>query len=221
MTAKPVEQKRPKRRNAAETKARLLQVGEVLFSDQGFDRTTLESVADAAGVNKAMIRYYYGDKEGLYGAIIEHVVAETLAELEARLEPQADPGEGLADYVEILASAIMARPSFPRMILRDYLDGDIMSREGPSKTLFQFMQKTRAFYTAGFEQGRFRELDVHMLHLSIVSSAIFFSVTRRFRAQVAQRGHMSHEQIELESQAFARHLRELIMDGVRIRPDID
>lgn len=221
MTAKPAEQKRPKRRNAAETKARLLQVGEVLFSDQGFDRTTLEAIADAAGVNKAMIRYYYGDKDGLYAAIIDRVVADVLAELEARLEAGADPSEGMGDYIEILAGAIMSRPSFPRMILRDYLDGDIMSREGPSKTLFQFMQKTRAYYMAGFDQGRFREFEPHMLHLSIVSSAIFFSVTRRFRARVAERGHLSHEQMELESQAFARHLRDLVMNGVRARPDID
>jgi TetR/AcrR family transcriptional regulator len=213
--------KPPKRRNAAQTKARLLKVGEGLFADRGFERTTLEMIADAADVNKAMIRYYYGDKAGLYTAIIEAVVTEVLADLQAALPDGNDPASELADYVEILASAIMSRPSFPRMILRDYLDGDIMSREGPSKTLFQFMQTTRRYYEAGFKAGQFRKLDPHMLHLSIVSSAIFFTVTRRLRSNIAAKGHLPDETVVLETQAFAQHLRDLIMTGVRDPQDID
>jgi TetR/AcrR family transcriptional regulator len=217
--AKP--DKQIKRRNAAQTKARLLEVGEGLFADRGFERTTLEMIADAANVNKAMIRYYYGDKDGLYTAIIEAVVTDVLAALQAALPAGSDPADELADYIEILATAIMARPSFPRMILRDYLDGDIMSREGPSKTLFQFMQTTRRYYDAGFRAGQLRELEPHMLHLSIVSSAIFFTVTRRLRSNVAQKGYMPDETVELETQAFAQHLRDLIMTGVRKPKDID
>lgn len=203
-----------KRRNAEATKARLLVAGEQLFADQGFDRTTLDAIAAAADVNKAMIRYYFGDKDGLYAAIIEAVVAEVLAELETRLPANPDPAGAMADYIEIFAEAVMARPSFPRMILRDYLDGDIMSREGPSQTLFRFMQTTRCYYQQGFEAGLFREVDPHMLHLSIVSAAIFFSISARLRAQVAARGHMPEEDLSLQSQAFARHMRALVLTGI-------
>lgn len=215
------DKRRPKRRNAAETRARLIQVGEILFSDTGFERTTLEAIADAAGVNKAMIRYYFGDKEGLYAAIIEAVVDAVLAELESQLPEAADPAEGMGDYIEVFARAVISRPSFPRMILRDYLDGDIMTREGPSKTLFRFMQTTRRFYEAGREAGHFAAFDPHMLHLSIVSAAIFFTITRRYRSSVALKGYLRGEQLEIEVDAFVAHLRHLVMHGLENRPDID
>ena len=214
-----------KRRNAEATRARLIEAGEVLFAEQGFDRTTLDAIAAAADVNKAMIRYYYGDKDGLYASIIESVVAEVLNELEARLPANPDPAGAMADYIEIFAEAVMARPSFPRMILRDYLDGDIMSREGPSQTLFQFMQTTRRYYQQGLDAGVFRPVDPHMLHLSIVSAAIFFSISARLRAQVAARGHMPEEDLSLQAQAFARHMRALVLNGISAtadpKPDFD
>ena len=214
-----------KRRNAEATRARLIEAGEVLFAEQGFDRTTLDAIAAAADVNKAMIRYYYGDKDGLYASIIESVVAEVLNELEARLPANPDPAGAMADYIEIFAEAVMARPSFPRMILRDYLDGDIMSREGPSQTLFQFMQTTRRYYQQGLDAGVFRPVDPHMLHLSIVSAAIFFSISARLRAQVAARGHMPEEDLSLQAQAFARHMRALVLNGLSAtadpKPDFD
>ena len=197
----------------------------MLFAEQGFDRTTLDAIAAAADVNKAMIRYYYGDKDGLYASIIESVVAEVLNELEARLPANPDPAGAMADYIEIFAEAVMARPSFPRMILRDYLDGDIMSREGPSQTLFQFMQTTRRYYQQGLDAGVFRPVDPHMLHLSIVSAAIFFSISARLRAQVAARGHMPEEDLSLQAQAFARHMRALVLNGISAtadpKPDFD
>ena len=201
---------RPKRRNADKTRARLLSVAETLFADQGFDRTTIASIAEAAGVTKAMVRYYYGDKAGLYAAVIDAVVAEVLAHLEANLPEQADPRGSMADFIEVLAAAIISRPSFPRMLVRDYLDGDLMSRPETARTLMQFMNKTRLRYETGRAAGIFRELNPHMLHLSIVSNAVFFSLTTRFRA--AAQG--VKPDTGLEAADFAAHLRTLLLDGM-------
>jgi AcrR family transcriptional regulator len=202
----------PKRRNADETRARLLRVAETLFADQGFDRTTIASIAEAAGVTKAMVRYYYGDKAGLHAAVIDAVVTEVLAQLEADLPEQADPRRSMADFIEVFAMAIISRPSFPRMLVRDYLDGDLMARPATASTLMQFMNKTRLRYEAGRDAGVFRELNPHMLHLSIVSNAAFFSLTARFRAAAAAQG--VKPDTGLEAADFARHLRTLLLDGI-------
>lgn len=204
--------RRPRRRNAQATRARLLSAAEGLFADHGFDRTTMASIAEAAGVTKAMVRYYYGDKGGLHAAVVEAVVTEVLAHLEANLPAQADPRGSMADFIEALAAAIISRPSFPRMLLRDYLDGDRIARPETARTLMQFMNKTRQRYEAGRAAGLFREINPHMLHLSIVGNAIFFSVTTRFRAEAAAQG--VKPDTGLEAAAFTQHLRRLILDGM-------
>ena len=50
------------------TRARLLECALRLFSEQGFARTSTRALAEAAGANLAAIRYYFGDKAGLYRA---------------------------------------------------------------------------------------------------------------------------------------------------------
>lgn len=212
MPTSPNRQARPKRRNAAQTQARLLAVGETLFADQGFERTTIASIAEAAGVTKAMVRYYYGDKAGLHAAVVDALVSEMLAHLEASLPEEVDPHRSMADFIEVFAAAIISRPNFPRMLVRDYLDGDLMSRPAAARTLLQFMAKTRARYEAGRAAGIFREINPHMLHLSIVSNAVFFSLTTRFRAAASAQG--VKPDTGLEAADFARHLRTLLLDGM-------
>ena len=55
-----------------------------LFADRGFAKTSTRDIAQAAGVNLAAIRYYFGDKAGLYRAVFT--------------EPFGDPGESIARY---------------------------------------------------------------------------------------------------------------------------
>ena len=58
----------PQRADAAEARDRLLHTALQMFSEQGFARTSTRALAQAAGVNLAAIRYYFGDKAGLYRA---------------------------------------------------------------------------------------------------------------------------------------------------------
>ena len=74
------------------------------------------------------------------------------------------------------------------------------------------METTRRFYAEGQAAGRFREVDPHMLHLSIVGAAIFFSLTDRIRTAMMK--HQGMADLELKSAPFARHLRQLILNGI-------
>lgn len=60
-------------RRAGESTARddILEAARKLFSDNGFDRTTLRQVAEAASVDAALISHYFGNKRGLFVAAVE------------------------------------------------------------------------------------------------------------------------------------------------------
>jgi AcrR family transcriptional regulator len=68
MPAAPPSAPAPPRSDGAEARERLLHTALRLFSEQGFARTSTRALAQAAGVNLAAIRYYFGDKAGLYRA---------------------------------------------------------------------------------------------------------------------------------------------------------
>lgn len=55
-----------RRRNAADSRQRLLKAAEELFSERGYDRATVREVGQRAGVDPAMIARYFGSKAALY-----------------------------------------------------------------------------------------------------------------------------------------------------------
>lgn len=59
---------RKMRTDGAEARERLLHAALRLFAEQGFAKTSTRSIAQAAGINIASIKYYFGDKAGLYRA---------------------------------------------------------------------------------------------------------------------------------------------------------
>ena len=55
---------------AANVRQDLLRAARELFTEQGFEATTIKQIAQRAGANTAMIHYYFGDKAGLHLSLI-------------------------------------------------------------------------------------------------------------------------------------------------------
>ena len=63
------------REKSTETREKLLDTAEALFIEQGYSGTSINDVATAAGVNKALIYYYFKNKQDLFDAVIERTFA--------------------------------------------------------------------------------------------------------------------------------------------------
>lgn len=68
-----------KRLSAAERRNQLVEVGRHAFAEKGFEATSVEEIAERAGVSKPIVYEHFGGKEGLYAVIVdremEHVVS--------------------------------------------------------------------------------------------------------------------------------------------------
>ncbi|MBR0798079.1 TetR/AcrR family transcriptional regulator [Bradyrhizobium jicamae] len=74
---------RPTRDAAIERDQRLIEVATSLFLERGFDATSIEAVAEAARVSKPTVYAQYGDKRGLFTAVLRREIARWLAPLAA------------------------------------------------------------------------------------------------------------------------------------------
>jgi len=68
------------------TRELLIQAAISVFGRVGFDAASTRALAEAAGVNQALISYHFGGKEGLYLAAIEHIGQEVWARVGPRVE---------------------------------------------------------------------------------------------------------------------------------------
>ena len=80
---------RPTREAAARRDARIVEVATGLFIARGFDGTSVDAVAEAAGVSKPTLYARYRDKRALFEAVLEARIRDWLAPLSAAAEMQA------------------------------------------------------------------------------------------------------------------------------------
>jgi AcrR family transcriptional regulator len=66
-----------------DTRRRILETALDLFATDGFEGASTRTLAEKAGVNLPAIQYYFGSKEGLYRAVVEHITEQ----MQARVAP--------------------------------------------------------------------------------------------------------------------------------------
>jgi len=94
------------RMSGTQRREQLLDIGRSLFAAKGFDGTSVEEIAERAGVSKPVVYEHFGGKEGLYAVVVDREVRRLLERIEASLKGQ-HPRElleqaagALLDYVE-------------------------------------------------------------------------------------------------------------------------
>lgn len=106
---------RPTREEAARREARIVEVATQLFIERGFDATSMDAVAEAAGVSKPTVYARYRDKRDLFEAVLKERVGEWLAPLSAAAERQAfraEPRDARA-VLDEMSRTLLARSQDP------------------------------------------------------------------------------------------------------------
>jgi AcrR family transcriptional regulator len=203
---------REPKRDPDATRAALLAAGERVFAAKSFEGATFDAIAAEAGVNKALIAYYFGSKEGLHDAVIEAIVRDVLTDVAARMGAETrDAAKNFASYIRALTMALWERPSMPAILLREYLSGSMLRRKSPFANVSQFFRTTERLYEAGRKAGAFRAADAHILHLAIVGPIIHFIVARDVRKRTLA---LAPDIGDPAVDAFAKGLSRLVLEGL-------
>jgi len=114
---------------AERTRAAILDAAEALFAERGFAATRLEDVAEAVGIRRASIVYYFKDKPELYDAVLGHVLEGLYAVIEPALTTKAPVLERVDLAISAWVDFVGHRPTFARLLLREIAGAS--GAEGP------------------------------------------------------------------------------------------
>jgi AcrR family transcriptional regulator len=189
---------------------RLLEIALREFSSHGFRGVSVTTIAKEAGATPAMIHYYFGNKQGLYEAVLQHALGPILARLEAA---RSDPPEGedlLPRFVRAYMRLLAENPAVPSLIVRDVLSPGGQMRETFLKGLAsRGGSGVREMVRRAQALGRLRaDLDPDLAALSLLSMAVFPFVGRPVAGQVLDYS-LAPERID----ELAEHTLELFYNG--------
>lgn len=153
------------------------------FSDEGVAGARTDEIARRAGVNKALLYYYFKDKEGLYSAALEEVFSGLHDKVMAVLSSSnLGPRECLLRYVQAHFDYIASKPVYPRLVQREFMR---TAGRTLSPTATRIMEKYgKAIYSklrdlirSGIESGDFRHVDPMQTVTSILGTIVFYFIS--------------------------------------------
>jgi AcrR family transcriptional regulator len=180
---------RPARRGAGPTRIHdpdgtrrnILEIATDEFANKGFSGGRVDDIAARTNTSKRMIYYYFGDKEGLFIAVLEHAYAR-IRQIEAALDlTDLEPEAALRAMVGFTFDYQNANEDFIRLVMVENIHKGVhLARSGAIEELNSSVIATlRDIYRRGRQTGVFRDgLDVVDLHMSI-SALCFFNVANR------------------------------------------
>ncbi len=107
----------------------MLAAAEVLFSERGFDATTLDAIGARAGMQGTAILYHYASKRALYVAVLDRMFAPMLDDVYRVVESDLPLDERFAAVTRTMVRFAAARPAAARLILREASAGSAEAGE--------------------------------------------------------------------------------------------
>ena len=96
-----LERRRTRERDAEVAREAIMNAAERVFAEKGFEGARVDAIAEEADYNKALIFHYFGDKEGLYQALIERMMAINVKEMRRIFEPFTNDETAVIDPEQV------------------------------------------------------------------------------------------------------------------------
>lgn len=157
---------RPITRIQREKQEQILEAALDVFSQHGFRGATIDQIAEAAGMSKPNLLYYFGRKEDIHKALIERLLDTWLAPLE-EMNAQGDPIPEIRSYIRRKLEMARDFPRESRLFANEILQGaprivDLL--EGELKTL---VDEKATVIQGWMDEGKLTQADPYHLIFAI------------------------------------------------------
>jgi TetR/AcrR family transcriptional regulator len=190
----------------------LLDTARRLFLARGFAPVTIRQIASAAGSSPATIHYHFGDKLGLYRAMLESAIAPMAETLQRLADPDRVEQVDFAEVIRLYTRTLAANPWIPALIVQEVLAEGGRFRE---QFIENFAGRLAPLFIAIFQREQVRgtiraDLDPKLAALSAISMTVFpflaRPVTSRVLGVVVEGDAVEH---------LAAHTIRVLFEGIR------
>lgn len=184
---------------------------ETLFAEKGFNGTSVREIADKAGINIAMISYYFGSKEKLLEAIFDYRGNLSKLAIENIIAKQ---GISSLDKINLLIDnyieKIFSQQNFYKILSRE----QVVNNTGPLADLILIMKRNNQKAIARlFEEGQKKKefnknVNVNIMMTTIVGTANHLLTTKHFYRQLNKQENLSDEAFnKVIKKQLSQHLK--------------
>lgn len=169
-----------KKRDYTETEKQIFEAALTEFAQNGKKGARLQAIADAAGVNKALVHYYFRNKQHLYEEVFDYMYSRFFNCLCSALQGSGSFREMLESFIKIYMDFLKSYNGFS-MLMRTKLDmeaGELKSkyqqmvRENGAAPSSVFAEKMEEF----MDKGEVRPVDPFQAFITLLGSCNYLFI---------------------------------------------
>ena len=155
------------------TERTILKSAEKMFQTKGMDGARMQEIADNAGINKAMLHYYYRNKQLLFEAVFTKAFSLLAPQLNAILNDDSSIEDKVVNFTSNYITFIIGHPYLPNFIIQELNRNPDFVKKISQNTGFPNLNKFKIQVEYEIGKGIIRPIKAEQLFMNILSLNIF------------------------------------------------
>lgn len=156
-----------------DTEEQILDAAKEVFQKKGMDGARMQEIADKAGINKAMLHYYYRSKQLLFEAVFSNAFALLAPQMNKILNDDSSIEDKVRSFTNNYISFIAKHPYLPNFIIQELNRNPSFFEQLQENAAFPTLEKFEKQVALEIEQGMLKPIGGKQLFINILSLNIF------------------------------------------------
>lgn len=204
---------------ADQSRGRILEAAIIEFSENGLAGARTEQIAESAGVNKALLYYYFQGKEALYAAAIESVAERVVASSMASIAGDRSAGERLVNFVLNHFDRIHSQRAFQSLMQQDMMrlrQGEASALDPLVEKVFRpMMYAVKELLAEGMSTGELIRVDEWQMMFAALGANVFYFLSGSIMARLIGSDPLEPKTLAMRRKAAIEYLGQTVFTDRR------
>jgi len=156
------------------TQGKILHSAREIFMAKGMEGARMQEIADHAGINKALLHYYFRNKESLFHAVFGQAILELLPALTEVFRSDKPLLEKIPEFFNLHINFILANPMLPQFVISEVARNPEMILNGFKAIMEEgLITKFAGDVRKSIENGEIQPVDPLQLIINLISLSVF------------------------------------------------
>lgn len=155
------------------TENKILNAAKGVFQAKGMDGSRMQEIADTAGINKALLHYYYRSKQVLFEAVFSNAFSLIAPQLNKILNDDTDLFEKISGFAKSYISFIAKHPYLPNFVINELNRNPEFVIKLKAKKDFPKLEKFNNQIKDYVDKGLIRPISAEHLFVNLISLNLF------------------------------------------------
>lgn len=201
------------KKKSLETEENILNAARQVFAKKGFAGARMQEIADVAGINKALLHYYYRSKEKLFEQVFNEAFAKLTKPMSSFLADDSELFHKITNICFLYQKVLLEYPFIPNFVLNEVnIDPSRIFHLINTRGIGENMNITLMQIRTAINKGIIREIDPRELILNIISLSIFPFIGRPLATELLYKNENMDEVLKERAEKVA----DFVIQSIRI-----